>query len=74
MTESGGREDADRETSSEEYARRFAGPLGAFFLEVQARTALELLRPWPGASVLDVGGGHAQIAGPLADAGHAVTV
>jgi len=71
---SAGREDADRETSSEEYARRFAGPLGAFFLEVQARTTLDLLRPWPGASVLDVGGGHAQLAGPLALAGHAVTV
>jgi len=69
-----GREDADRETSSEEYARRFAGPLGAFFLDVQARTALELLRPWPGAAVLEVGGGHAQLAGPLVDAGHAVTV
>ena len=71
---SAGREDADRETSSEEYAQRFAGPLGAFFLEVQARTTLDLLRPWPGGSVLDVGGGHAQLVGPLADAGHAVTV
>jgi 2-polyprenyl-3-methyl-5-hydroxy-6-metoxy-1,4-benzoquinol methylase len=69
-----GREDADVETSSEGYARRFAGPLGAFFLDVQARTVLELLRPWPGAAVLEVGGGHAQLAGPLVDAGHAVTV
>ena len=69
-----GREDGDVETSSEEYARRFAGPLGAFFLDAQARTVLELLRPWPGAAVLEVGGGHAQLAGPLVDAGHAVTV
>ncbi len=69
-----GREDADVETSSEGYARRFAGPLGAFFLDAQARTVLELLRPWPGAAVLEVGGGHAQLAGPLVDAGHAVTV
>lgn len=68
------REDADVETSSEAYAGRFAGALGAFFLETQARTALDLLRPWPGASVLDVGGGHAQLVGPLAEAGHAVTV
>ena len=68
------REDADVETSSEGYARRFAGPLGAFFLDAQARTVLELLRPWPGAAVLEVGGGHAQLAGPLVDAGHAVTV
>ncbi len=68
------REDADVETSSDDYARRFAGPVGAFFLAVQARTTLELLRPSPRASVLDVGGGHGQLAGPLADAGHAVTV
>jgi SAM-dependent methyltransferase len=67
-------EDADVETSSEGYARRFAGPVGAFFLARQARTALDLLRPWPGGSVLEVGGGHAQLAGPLVEAGHPVTV
>ncbi|HSB60431.1 MAG TPA: methyltransferase domain-containing protein [Vicinamibacteria bacterium] len=70
----GVREDADVETASEGYARRFAGPVGAFFLEVQARTARDLLRPWPGSPVLDVGGGHAQLVGPLLEAGHAVTV
>jgi 2-polyprenyl-3-methyl-5-hydroxy-6-metoxy-1,4-benzoquinol methylase len=68
------REDADVETSSDEYARRFAGPVGAFFLDVQARATLEFLRPFPEASVLDVGGGHGQLAGPLADAGHPVTI
>lgn len=68
------REDADVETSSDAYARRFAGPVGAWFLDVQARLTLDLLRPWPGASVLDVGGGHAQSVGPLTDAGHRVTV
>lgn len=67
-------EDADVETSSEGYARRFAGSVGRFFLEVQARTTLELLAPWPGARVLDVGGGHGQLTGPLVDAGYAVTV
>lgn len=65
---------ADVETSSAQYARRFAGPVGAWFLDVQARAVLELLAPWPRARVLDVGGGHAQLAGPLAEAGHAVTV
>jgi 2-polyprenyl-3-methyl-5-hydroxy-6-metoxy-1,4-benzoquinol methylase len=69
-----GREDADVETSSESYARRFAGPVGAFFLERQGRTTLELLRPFPGASVLDVGGGHGQLTGLLVDAGHSVMV
>jgi 2-polyprenyl-3-methyl-5-hydroxy-6-metoxy-1,4-benzoquinol methylase len=68
------REEADVETSSEAYARRFDGRVGRFFLDVQARTTLDLLRPFPGATVLDVGGGHGQLAGPLAEAGHAVTV
>jgi 2-polyprenyl-3-methyl-5-hydroxy-6-metoxy-1,4-benzoquinol methylase len=67
-------EDADVVTSSAAYARRFSGPVGAWFLEVQARTTLDLLRKWPGASVLDVGGGHGQLLGPLLEAGHDVTV
>jgi 2-polyprenyl-3-methyl-5-hydroxy-6-metoxy-1,4-benzoquinol methylase len=65
---------ADVETSSAQYARRFAGPVGRWFLDVQARAVLDLLAPWPAARILDVGGGHAQLAGPLASAGHAVTV
>lgn len=69
------REDADVETSSDGYSQRFAGPVGRWFLEVQARTTLELLRDLPaGSTVLDVGGGHAQIAPALVDAGHEVTV
>jgi len=68
------REDADVETSSDEYARRFAGPVGAFFLDVQARTTVELARPFAGGRALEVGGGHGQLAGPLVEAGHAVTV
>ncbi len=35
---------------------------------------MDLVAPWPGASVLDVGGGHGQIAAPLAEAGCDVTV
>jgi SAM-dependent methyltransferase len=68
------REDADVETSSEGYARRFAGPVGRLFLDRQADSTLQLLRPFPGASVLDVGGGHGQVTGPLVAAGHAVTI
>jgi 2-polyprenyl-3-methyl-5-hydroxy-6-metoxy-1,4-benzoquinol methylase len=64
----------DVETASDGYARRFAGPVGEWFLDVQARLALELLRPWPGARILDVGGGHGQLTGALVGAGHAVTV
>ena len=54
----GGREEADVTTSSADYARRFAGGVGAWFLEVQAKATLDLLAPWPGASVLDVGAGR----------------
>jgi 2-polyprenyl-3-methyl-5-hydroxy-6-metoxy-1,4-benzoquinol methylase len=68
------REDADVETSSAGYAERFRGPVGEWFLDVQARTTLALLAPWPRARVLDVGGGHGQLAGPLIDAGHDVTI
>ncbi|HSD28865.1 MAG TPA: class I SAM-dependent methyltransferase [Vicinamibacteria bacterium] len=68
------REDADVETASAGYARRFAGPVGRFFLDRQAEATLDLLRPFPGASVLDVGGGHGQVTGPLVGAGYAVTV
>jgi SAM-dependent methyltransferase len=68
------REDADIETSSEGYARRFSGGVGTFFLETQSATTLDLLGAWPRASVLDVGGGHGQVTGPLVDAGYDVTI
>lgn len=65
---------ADVETSSDGYARRFSGPAGEYFLEVQEREALGLLAPWPGARILDVGGGHAQLAPALVSRGYQVTV
>lgn len=71
---SDGGEAPDVETASAGYARRFAGDVGAWFLDVQARLALELLRPWPGARVLDFGGGHGQLTAALVDGGHEVTV
>jgi len=69
-----GIETADVETSSEDYAGRFAGAVGEHFLAVQARVTLRLLSPWAGGTVLDVGGGHAQLAAPLAAHGFRVTV
>ena len=65
---------ADTDTSTDAYALRFNGPVGRWFLEVQRRLVLDLLAPWPGATVLDLGGGHAQIAGSLIEAGYKVTV
>jgi len=68
------RETPDIETSSDDYARRFAGGVGAWFLEVQNSIVLDLLAPWPGARVLEVGGGHAQLAPALVERGYQVTV
>jgi SAM-dependent methyltransferase len=69
------REDADIGTSSEDYARRFTGSVGRWFVATQSRVTLSLLRALPaGASILDVGGGHGQIAPPLIEAGYEVTV
>lgn len=67
-------EGPDLGSSSDDYAQRFEGEVGSHFLDVQAEAVLELLRPWPGARVLDVGGGHAQLAGPLREAGYDVTL
>ncbi len=69
------REDADVESSSEQYARRFDGPVGRWFVDSQTRITLECLAGLPaGATILDVGGGHAQVAPPLVQAGYQVTV
>lgn len=69
------REDADVESSSEQYARRFDGPVGRWFVDSQTRITLECLAGLPaGATILDVGGGHAQVAPPLVEAGFRVTV
>ena len=65
---------ADIETSSDEYATRFSGPVGEYFLKVQEEITLSLLEPWQGCQVLDVGGGHGQLAVPLVRKGFRVTV
>jgi SAM-dependent methyltransferase len=67
-------ETPDVETSSEGYASRFSGEVGRYFLEIQSAAVFDLLAPWPGARVLDVGGGHAQLAPALVERGFRVTV
>lgn len=67
-------ETADIHTSADEYATRFAGKTGAWMLEVQEKIALDFLRQSGAKTVLDVGGGHGQIARPLVRAGCDVTV
>lgn len=67
-------ETADVHTSSDEYAQRFSGSAGEWMLDVQERLALGMVRRFPGASILDVGGGHGQLAVPLCRAGWKTTV
>jgi len=64
----------DVETSSEDYARRFSGKTGAWFLNVQENATMRMVSQYRGATVLDVGGGHGQLAGPLVRNGYQVTV
>jgi SAM-dependent methyltransferase len=71
------RETPDIETSSDGYASRFAGSVGRYMLSVQEQGVLTLLqddRPLTDRLVLDVGGGHAQLVGPLLQQGCKVSV
>ncbi len=65
---------ADVETSSDDYARRFSGKAGAWFLQVQENATLNLLVNDRKAKILDVGGGHGQTTGALVQNGYQVTV
>jgi ubiquinone/menaquinone biosynthesis C-methylase UbiE len=68
-------ETADIESSTDAYAQRFAGPTGEWMLSRQETITKTLLRHHcPGATVLDVGGGHGQLAIPLGKSGFDVTV
>jgi 2-polyprenyl-3-methyl-5-hydroxy-6-metoxy-1,4-benzoquinol methylase len=67
-------ETADIETSSDGYAARFAGPAGEWMLEVQEAVTVSLLPAPGGVTILDVGGGHGQLARPLCRNGYGVTV
>ena len=68
------REKADIETSSEDYAKRFSGKIGSWLLKTQQKATLEMLASYPGASILDVGGGHGQLTCALVGSGYRVTV
>jgi len=68
-------ETADIESSSDAYAGRFAGATGQWMLSVQERLCLSLIKPWGDKlTILDVGGGHGQLALPLVREGHRITV
>lgn len=69
-------ETADIETSNDDYATRFRGKTGAWMLSVQEVGVFKLLKgvAKDGCKILDVGGGHGQLAIPLCKAGYDVTV
>lgn len=67
-------ETADIETSSEDYAQRFSGAIGAWFLQVQEEATLRMLAPYRGGRVLEVGGGHGQLTHGLVHNGYRLTV
>ena len=67
-------ETPDSESSTLEYARRFSGPVGEYFLDVQQRAIVELLGQYETLNVLDIGGGHAQLTPFLVHSGATVTV
>jgi 2-polyprenyl-3-methyl-5-hydroxy-6-metoxy-1,4-benzoquinol methylase len=60
-------------SSSDQYARRFSGPVGQWFLDVQAQCVTSMVGK-KSVSVLDVGGGHGQLTGALLEGGHKVTI
>jgi len=67
-------ETPDIETSSADYARRFAGPAGKYLLDTQARAVGAVLARLPPGAALDVGGGHGQLVDLLESRDWKVTV
>ncbi|OVE73832.1 hypothetical protein BVX94_02635 [bacterium B17] len=67
-------ETADIETSSEDYAGRFSSAAGKWMLRLQEKVVLGWIKHENKYSVLDVGGGHGQLAGPILSQGIDVTV
>ena len=67
-------ETPDVESSTPEYARRFSGPVGEYFLDTQQSAIVQLLGQYDTLKVLDIGGGHAQLTPFLVHSGAVVTV
>ncbi len=68
------RETPDVETSSANYASRFSGAAGRYLLEAQTAAITRSVANLPPGTLLDVGGGHGQVAAPLRNLGWDVTV
>ena len=66
----------DVETAGADYARRFEGPVGEWFLQTQREAVTGFLRSQGAtvSTVLEVGGGHGQLAPALLRQGYRVVV
>jgi len=66
----------DIASSTDDYATRFSGKIGAWFLEVQKRATLRFLKPYGVESrrIIDVGGGHGQNVAGILESGHQLVV
>ncbi len=67
-------ERGDVAASTHDYESRFAGPVGQYFLKIQLRKIFRALAFVTGGTILDVGGGHAQVTPQLIANGSRVTV
>jgi ubiquinone/menaquinone biosynthesis C-methylase UbiE len=64
------RETPDIETSSDDYASRFAGAAGRYFLDVQSSTVKRALDGISKGLAVELGGGHGQLISLLEEAGY----
>lgn len=66
----------DIETASDRYRTRFAGPIGRFFLHVQRKSIQTMIEKFGPSvkTILEVGGGHAQLTETFLRKGYQVTV
>jgi ubiquinone/menaquinone biosynthesis C-methylase UbiE len=64
----------DIATSSDDYAKRFSREVGKWFLSVQAEGVRKLLEHLGASSLLEVGGGHAQLTESLMADSHRTVV
>lgn len=67
-------ETPDIESSTDDYATRFSGEIGCWFLKVQLCATLAAIKDLNNGHIVDVGGGHGQLLEGLLDVGHQVTV
>lgn len=64
----------DIASSTDDYATRFKGEVGQWFLQRQAELVLDLLKPVKNGAILEIGGGHAQLSPYLLEQGYSITI